>query len=63
MAFQSSFAQNLFTKEPKCTKSVNKTDMTRIKEILSNSESSSIYLELNKVLSKMKERMQENVQT
>jgi len=61
--FKSSFAQSLFTKEPRCTPSANKTDVGHIKEVMSNSGSSSIYVELNKVLSKMKDRMQENVKT
>ena len=57
-SFKSSFGQNLFTKEPRCSAAVNATDMKHIKEVLSNSESSSIYIELNKILSKMKDRMQ-----
>ena len=52
----------MFNKMPSCTKSPNSTDATRIKEALSNSESSSVYVELKKILDKMPDRMQENVQ-
>ena len=48
---------------PSCTKTPSTNDISKIKEIISNSGSSSIYVELVKVLSKMPDRMQENVGT